>query len=54
MRTARPAVDFANEDAPPLTPASGLGQHSSEILGEFGITRLEFQELLEDGLVQAG
>ena len=54
MRTPHPAVDFDREGAPPLEPAPGLGQHSSEILTEFGIPRSALRRLLEDGLIQAG
>jgi len=50
-RVALPAVRFGSRRSTLASPAPRLGQHSDEILGEFGLEAAEIASLREQGVV---
>ncbi len=51
IKTLAPAISFSTHLNPELTGAPALGQHTSEVLASFGLSHIEIDSLLQQGVV---
>ena len=51
IKTLAPAISFSTHHNPELTGAPALGEHTSEVLAGFGLSHVEIDSLLQQGVV---